>query len=198
MGGELDKVLQKALQKSQGNKEPDEVYGRRVRVWGESESGRKWTRYRERGRWMLEPVKSGERKYFGKEREDFVHAFKKSDEPRTWKERYVQVANRTGKTIVVRAEAYTRNLEEGERWVSAAEVRLAPGKKTSLKTEGGTQLRGSKLRIWATDADDEYFRWTEHKRRAIEVVAPEGYRREEIGDYLFVFDRVGRDEPGDR
>lgn len=169
------------------------VRGRAVRIWAESASGRQWTTHEDARLWLVGRGRDNERKYYGEEYLVHTHTFRSRSGPRIWNERIVRVANRTGKPLRVQATALSRQLGSGERWTNAEDIRLAPGQGRTLRKPDDFPLRGRQLKVSAEDEEGNFFRWRGDQSTPLSIVKDDGYKREEIGYYLYIFDEPSAD-----
>lgn len=102
---------------------------------------------------------------------------------RNLRERCVAVKNASSYPVIVYASAKSSNPNDPLYWDSTPnDVRIEPGNGQWLKTENGLLLRGSEVKITATDAKSEHLRWTIAQQQA----PPGGYKSETMGTTIDV------------
>jgi hypothetical protein len=159
------------------------VAASRVRIWAESETGRRWTKNLDSDLWLVEES-GGSRAYYAEKIGTFTHTFRAREGPRTFRDRLVEVDNQSDIPIVVEARALTE-LPDGRRvWRTAEKTTVAANQKVKLKDGAAWPLRGSAMNLWAEDAKKR-FRWDKHKSSRIGLVDSRGYRGEDIGRYVY-------------
>ncbi|MBL9092901.1 MAG: hypothetical protein JNL96_16900 [Planctomycetaceae bacterium] len=154
----------------------------KIRIWAESESGERWTRYRDADLATNDDASSAS------DDEPFEFEIHLSGRERVYKDRLIKLTNKTLEPLSIRLE-YRTDLKDDAPWRKLEPFEVAPGATGLPITPQGMRIRAVEIRV---AGQGESLKFDEHETKGLRVVdAHDGdtaiYKAEKLGVFDYVF-----------
>ena len=188
---ETSKPIEIQLAAGQSKKvmfEDQALTANRILVWGESETGERWTKHKSDPIWTIEPdpKDSNKRTYHANKMGLYTYKIESQPGPKLLTERLLEMKNETDKPIDVTMR-YRTQTDQGFVWKNSQFT--VPAKQTLRPTDSsGAYIRSSRIEFVGKSENRQYLKYQSNPLWLVEDAAGRrAYKAEKMGLYRYTF-----------